>query len=79
MKIINNFKEIVKVLEKNDNFLITSHINIDGDAIGSELAFHFILKKLNKKSVILNQDKLPKTYLPILKRRLLEKLEKGYL
>lgn len=62
MKIINNFKEIVKVLEKNDNFLITSHINIDGDAIGSELALHFILKKLNKKSVILNQDKLPEIY-----------------
>jgi len=59
---IKNFNEIVEVLEKNDNFLITSHVNLDGDAIGSELALHFVLKKLNKKSIILNQDKLPKIY-----------------
>ena len=59
---IKKFNEIVKVLEKNDNFLITSHVNLDGDAIGSELAFYFILKKMNKKSIILNQDKLPRIY-----------------
>jgi len=59
---IKKFNEIVKVLEKKNNFLITSHVNLDGDAIGSELAFYFILKKMNKKSVIINQDKLPKIY-----------------
>jgi len=59
---IKYFNEIVKVLEKNNNFLITSHINLDGDAIGSELALYFILKKLNKKSIIINQDKLPEIY-----------------
>ncbi|HDK27849.1 MAG TPA: bifunctional oligoribonuclease/PAP phosphatase NrnA, partial [Candidatus Atribacteria bacterium] len=62
MKIKNNFKKIVEILKKDDNFLITSHINLDGDAIGSELALNFVLKKLNKKSIILNQDKLPKIY-----------------
>jgi len=62
MKIENNFKKIVEILKKDDNFLITSHINLDGDAIGSELALNFVLKKLNKKSIILNQDKLPKIY-----------------
>jgi len=62
MKIKNNFKKIVEILKKDDNFLITSHVNLDGDAIGSELALNFILKKLNKKSIILNQDKLPKIY-----------------
>ncbi|MHC2995710.1 MAG: bifunctional oligoribonuclease/PAP phosphatase NrnA [Candidatus Atribacteria bacterium] len=59
---IKYFNEIVKVLKKNTNFLITSHINLDGDAIGSELALYFILKKLNKESIILNQDKLPEIY-----------------
>lgn len=59
---MNNFDEITKVLQKNNNFLITSHVNLDGDGIGSELAFYFILKKLKKKSIILNQDKLPKIY-----------------
>ncbi len=59
---MNNFDEIRKVIKKNNNFLITSHINLDGDGIGSELAFYFILKKLKKKPIILNQGKLPKIY-----------------
>src|SRR5665648_424151 len=59
---MNNIDEIIKVIQKNNSFLITSHVNLDGDAIGSELALYFILKKLNKKSVILNQDKLPRIY-----------------
>lgn len=59
---MNNFDEITKVLQKNNNFLITSHLNLDGDGVGSELALYFILKKLNKKPIILNQDKLPKIY-----------------
>ncbi|MCK4308614.1 MAG: bifunctional oligoribonuclease/PAP phosphatase NrnA [Candidatus Atribacteria bacterium] len=62
MKTMNNFDEITKVVQKNNNFLITSHINLDGDGIGSELALYFILKKLNKKAIILNQDRLPKIY-----------------
>jgi len=59
---MNNFDEITKVLQKNNNFLITSHINLDGDGIGSELALYFILKKLKKKPIILNQGKFPKIY-----------------
>ena len=59
---MNSFDEISKVLQKNNNFLITSHINLDGDGIGSELALYSILKKLNKKPIILNQGKLPKIY-----------------
>ena len=59
---MNSLDEISKVLQKNNNFLITSHINLDGDGIGSELALYSILKKLKKKPIILNQGKLPKIY-----------------
>ena len=59
---MNSFDEICKILQKNNNFLITSHINLDGDGIGSELALYSILKKLKKKPIILNQGKLPKVY-----------------
>jgi phosphoesterase RecJ-like protein len=59
---MNSFDEIGKVLQKNNNFLITSHTNLDGDGIGSELALYSILKKLKKKPIILNQGKLPKIY-----------------
>ena len=59
---MNSLDEISKVLQKNNNILITSHVNLDGDGIGSELALYFILKKLKKNPIILNQSKLPKIY-----------------
>ncbi len=58
----NKIEAIIKILQKNNNFLITSHVNLDGDGIGSELALYLILKKLNKNPIILNQDRLPKIY-----------------
>jgi len=56
------FQQVKETLEKYDNFLITSHINLDGDAIGSELALYLILKKMQKKSTIINDDKVPEIY-----------------
>ena len=43
------FDEIYRTITENNSFFITSHINPDGDAIGSELAFFLFLKKLKKK------------------------------
>jgi len=57
-----DFNKLIKILVENNNFLITSHVNLDGDAVGSELATHLLLKKLNKNSRIINQDKLPLIY-----------------
>ena len=45
---------IVKLLEEKVNFIITSHINADGDAIGSEIALYRFLKKLGKNVSIIN-------------------------
>lgn len=45
------------------NFLITSHVKPDGDAIGSELALYFALRGLGKNVSIYNQDGVPDTYL----------------
>lgn len=59
---MNSFNEIYQLLQENNNFLITSHVNLDGDGIGSELALYAILTKLKKKPFILNQDRLPKVY-----------------
>jgi len=52
-------EKIVDILKSKNFFLISSHINIDGDGIGSEIALYISLKKLNKKVEIINQDKLP--------------------
>jgi len=59
---MNSFNEIIQLMRENNNFLITSHVNLDGDGIGSELALYSILKKLKKNPIILNQDRLPKIY-----------------
>lgn len=40
-------------LKAHDDFLVTTHVNADGDAISSALAVQYILKSFNKKSVII--------------------------
>lgn len=54
-----NFKEIIG---QNSNFLIVSHINPEGDALGSELAMALTLEKLGKKVTIWNLDPVPEIY-----------------
>ncbi|MDD3726294.1 MAG: DHH family phosphoesterase, partial [Candidatus Ratteibacteria bacterium] len=54
--------EIVKILKNGCSFLLTTHRNIDGDAIGSELALYSALKREGKEVVIVNQDNIPAIY-----------------
>lgn len=53
---------IVNVLQKEDNFLITSHIRPEGDSIGSQLAMAILLQKSGKKVTIINEDSSPEIY-----------------
>lgn len=57
-----SLRKVVASLRKNKSFLITTHTNMEGDALGSELAFYGILKKLGKKATIVNEDALPYGY-----------------
>ena len=54
-------KSISKAIEKFDKFLISAHINPEGDAIGSELALASLLRRLGKKVIILNESPVPHT------------------
>lgn len=38
---MQRFKEIIRLISENDNFIITAHETPDGDAIGSECAMSF--------------------------------------
>ncbi len=58
----NKIREIVSVLENGKSFLLTTHRNIDGDAIGSELALYGMLKGMGKKVSIINNDAIPVIY-----------------
>jgi phosphoesterase RecJ-like protein len=42
--------------------LLTVHTNPEGDALGAELAFYNLLKKLGKVAVIINEDEVPYGY-----------------
>jgi len=51
--------ELKKLIEKNKKFLIVSHINPEGDAIGSSVALALGLKKKGKSVYVLNKDPVP--------------------
>jgi len=55
--------EFLDNIRANDNFLIISHVNPDGDTIGSALAIAHFLKRLNKKFVIINEHVIANKYL----------------
>jgi len=52
-------KIIKKAISKFKRFLITSHINPEGDAIGSQISLACLLKRLKKDAVILNESPVP--------------------
>ncbi len=55
-----DFKKLKTILSDNNSFLITTHVNPDADAIGSEIALYEILKALGKKEIyIINTSSTP--------------------
>lgn len=54
--------KICASLKKYNNFLITVHTSPEGDALGSELGFYNLIKKLGKEGTIVNEDQLPYGY-----------------
>jgi phosphoesterase RecJ-like protein len=57
-----SINKAVACIKKYKAFLIASHTNMEGDALGSELAFYRLIKKLGKRAVILNEDDVPYGY-----------------
>jgi len=57
-----SLKKAAACVKKHKNFLITSHTNMEGDALGSELAFYNLVNKLGKSATVVNEDKLPYGY-----------------
>lgn len=54
-----DFEKLKHIIENYSTFLLTTHVNPDADAIGSEIALYQILKRLNKKVFIINHSKTP--------------------
>ncbi len=67
---MTGMEKVIKCIKENKSFLITTHINPEGDAVGSSIALALILKKLGKRVVACNTDPVPKNlqFLPYSKK-----------
>jgi phosphoesterase RecJ-like protein len=54
--------ELIETLRSRDNFLIATHINPDGDAIGSSVALAMALEQIGKKVALLDKHTIPHQY-----------------
>ena len=55
-------REIVSVIKKEKVFLLATHLNPDGDAIGSALALSSALESMGKEVHVYNKDLVPEFY-----------------
>jgi phosphoesterase RecJ-like protein len=55
----SHWEEVVDLIMRGERFLITTHINPDGDAIGSEMALTYLLKYFGKAVRIINDSPVP--------------------
>ena len=53
------WEAVSKFVHDHENFVVTTHINPEGDAIGSEIAFAAFLEGLGKKATIVNSSATP--------------------
>jgi phosphoesterase RecJ-like protein len=53
---------LLRLLRQGQRFVVSSHINPDGDAVGSALGLTRVLLSLGKAAVIWNRDVTPKIY-----------------
>jgi phosphoesterase RecJ-like protein len=53
------WSSIRQFIDRHDSFVISSHINPDGDAIGSELGLARFLRQIGKRAVIVNSTDTP--------------------
>lgn len=58
-------EDLLRRIRQGNRFLLTSHVNPDGDAIGSELGLARILRGLGKGAVVWNHGPTPGIYKPL--------------
>lgn len=49
-------KQVLDFIHQRNNFMLSAHVNADGDAIAAVIAVHLLLQKLNKRSVMILHD-----------------------
>ena len=57
-----SLKKITEIIKNKKSFLLSTHQDVEGDALGSELALFSLLRRLRKEVYIYNSDKTPLNY-----------------
>jgi phosphoesterase RecJ-like protein len=57
-----SLKKAAARIKRSASFLITAHTNLEGDALGAQLAFYRLVKTLGKRACIVNEDAVPYGY-----------------
>lgn len=57
------WQQAADFIDTYDTFLVVSHVQPDGDAIGSTLAMAHLLKQRGKQCILTNDSPIPKKYL----------------
>lgn len=60
MKSSHGIKSFCEALKKSKNVLLSCHVLPEGDAIGSVLAMESLLRRMEKKTTVVNEDAFPK-------------------
>ena len=56
---VNNMDKIINYINEGNYFIVTSHVNPDGDNIGSTLSMYYYLKSINKEVYYVLEDDIP--------------------
>lgn len=58
----DEMRQVMQVIRRHRRFLVSSHINPEGDALGSALALASLLRRLGKQAILANQGGIPKAF-----------------
>lgn len=53
------FEKLLEIINNKNSFVLTTHINPDADAIGSQIAFAYLLKEYGKDVRLINHSATP--------------------
>ena len=59
---MQDYSTLLTLFDRYHNFALSTHINPDGDAIGSELSLYLFLTRLGKSVKMFNTDPVPVNY-----------------
>jgi bifunctional oligoribonuclease and PAP phosphatase NrnA len=59
---LDSMKAVMEAIRKHRRFSVTSHVNPEGDALGSALALASLLNRLGKQAVVATDGGLPAAF-----------------